>query len=572
MSQPTYGIAIIASDKTEKGAASAEKRLGKIPKRISDVNRASMSATERSVGRTGRSILRTFAETEKAGSRLFGNRSVMASAVSRMGAVGQAAGAMGEGVAAAAESGGMLSTVLGGLGAVAAGTIGVLAAAAYGAFKLADGWARGAASIGRTAEIIGVASKSLQEFNAAAERQGVDKDKATGALGGLSQTLNDARYGRNAQALAILNRLGIPLDLNADGTVNVEKMLPKIATGIQGQNSSGRRTIARILGIPLDALPAFSQGGAALSADMKDADKSAAVISDADIEKGKRITRKSAMVGQLKDRAMMVAGEAVSDAAEPGYDAIIKGGRWIAGAADKFDGGARTIDRAAGKIDRAADRMSRAGGGGGVVGGVLGLSERDVGDLKKLVATEWDRKSLEQGEGIIDVVLNRVASGKWGRTVASVANARKQFSDINGPVAWAAGRHSIDDVPMSRVDDKVSRLVDMYLAQRAGGAGSIVGGALNYANPYSSDARNRGWINRLDGPTFGRGRSVHKYGTVPELKDDEPGAFRVGLPNAQPLKVEIEFRNAPPGTSATVKSGSGAAGATSYAFEPVRGG
>ncbi|TCP34368.1 LysM peptidoglycan-binding domain-containing protein [Sphingomonas sp. BK235] len=171
------------------------------------------------------------------------------------------------------------------------------------------------------------------------------------------------------------------------------------------------------------------------------------------------------------------------------------------------------------------------GGTTRVADGTLSLSAADVTNLKKTLQTEWVQGAGEaQAHGIIDTILNRTASGHWGGTVADVVDSYNQFSDINGPIARRAGRNSVEDLPASSISARVDRLVDGYLAERAGGRESSIGSHLNYANPHYSSANNRGWINALDGPVLGRGDAVHHHGTVPELDRYRPGAFALALP------------------------------------------
>jgi LysM repeat protein len=170
-----------------------------------------------------------------------------------------------------------------------------------------------------------------------------------------------------------------------------------------------------------------------------------------------------------------------------------------------------------------------------LAGGTLSLSQADINNIKKTLQTEWVQSAGDaQAHGIIDTILNRTASGRWGTTVADVVNARNQFSDINGPVSRRDGRNSVDDIPMSRVSARVDRLVDSYLAERAAGRASSIGSHLNYANPNYSDARNLGWINALEGPVLGRGDAIHRHGTTPDLERFRPGAFAIALPGTQP--------------------------------------
>ncbi len=164
-------------------------------------------------------------------------------------------------------------------------------------------------------------------------------------------------------------------------------------------------------------------------------------------------------------------------------------------------------------------------------GETLSLSQADVNNLKRVLQTEWVQSAGDaQAHGIIDTLLNRTASGRWGDTVADVANARYQFSDINGPVSWRDGRTSVEQIPMAQVSARVDQLVDSYLAERAQGRESSIGSHLNYANPNYSDSVNLGWINALDGPVLGRGDAIHRHGTTPDLERHRPSEFRVGLP------------------------------------------
>ena len=165
------------------------------------------------------------------------------------------------------------------------------------------------------------------------------------------------------------------------------------------------------------------------------------------------------------------------------------------------------------------------------VDGTLSLSPADIDNLKRTLQTEWVQSAGDaQAHGIIDTILNRTASGRWGSTVADVVNARYQFSDINGPVSWRSGRTSVEQIPMSRVSSRVDSLVDSYLAQRANGRPSSVGTHLNYANPHFSSRSNLGWIMALDGPVLGRGNAIHRHGTTPDLERHRPEPFAVRLP------------------------------------------
>lgn len=191
-----------------------------------------------------------------------------------------------------------------------------------------------------------------------------------------------------------------------------------------------------------------------------------------------------------------------------------------------------------GSTSSLSDMRAAVSGGSsfsGMSGNVLTLSAQDVTDLKKTLMTEWVQSAgPEQAAGIVDTILNRTASGKWGNTVTSVVNARSQFSDINGRPAWQKGRNSVDDWSDSVLTRgkglKASQFVDDYLARREAGERSSVGDHLNYANPNYSDKSNLGWINKLDGPVYGKGDSIHRHGTTADLQKYRPGEFQVDAP------------------------------------------
>lgn len=163
----------------------------------------------------------------------------------------------------------------------------------------------------------------------------------------------------------------------------------------------------------------------------------------------------------------------------------------------------------------------------------LALTKQDIVNIKKTLQTEWVQfAGDEQAKGIVDTILNRLASDHWGSSIADVVNARNQFSDINGPVSRKAGRHTVDEINIGKVSARVRAFVDAYLAERGAGAPSRVDTHLNYANPHFSDAKNLAWIMALDGPVLGRGNAIHRHGTTPELQKFRPRPYHIGLPGS----------------------------------------
>lgn len=181
------------------------------------------------------------------------------------------------------------------------------------------------------------------------------------------------------------------------------------------------------------------------------------------------------------------------------------------------------------------------------VGKELTLTEQDIIDIMKVASTEvvgsLKGKNFEnQAAGVIDTILNRTASGKFGNGVRAVVNQKKAFSDINTKRKSAYG--SVQNVPMSRVSKKLETFVRAYLAQRANGKQSSVGENVSYANPNflgeaSSDTKK--WVREVEkqakasGQVFGAGNAIHVHGTPNADKWKMPNKFHISTPETRNL-------------------------------------
>ncbi|OTL37400.1 hypothetical protein B9X75_00105 [Acinetobacter pittii] len=183
-------------------------------------------------------------------------------------------------------------------------------------------------------------------------------------------------------------------------------------------------------------------------------------------------------------------------------------------------------------------------------GRTLQLTQRDIDDLIKVTSTEVvaslkGEAFTKQTHGVVDTILNRVASGKWGDSVRDVANAKRQFTKITGPKSYKtkSGKviklnpyGSVQNMPLKDVNPKVRAEVLSYLERRANGQESSVGEHLNYANPYVSDKKNRdAWVDafyeksKKDGLVFGSGKNVHGHGTTKDLLKYKPKPFSIAV-------------------------------------------
>lgn len=163
----------------------------------------------------------------------------------------------------------------------------------------------------------------------------------------------------------------------------------------------------------------------------------------------------------------------------------------------------------------------------------------DVFNIEKLASTEVvpslkGESFQQQVHGVVDTILNRLASGYWGNNVEAVGNAPWQFSGINSNLKGAYG--NLANMPAKSVNQRVKQEVDSYLKARANGLSSSVCDHLNYLNPYySSNKSLNGWGYEVidqakgSGMIFGGGHAVHYHGTSRSLNKFRPGPFRIVL-------------------------------------------
>ncbi|NNM64052.1 MAG: hypothetical protein HKL99_05490 [Burkholderiales bacterium] len=212
--------------------------------------------------------------------------------------VGHAAGAVARGVTKTIAPMGAL---------IGAGTIGGLA-------ELANRWGQLGWSIERTAQTIGVAPQKLQALQGAAKLAGLSADDMTSSLGRLGTTLQDALYGRNQQALATLNYLGISIHKTATGAVDSARALSDLSRVMQKYNGQPQvqQKIAGEFGLE-SLLPLLRQGPEAMRKYEAEAKRLGYVLS------GPELQRATLLGKSFTDLKMSLTGvrNSISDALFP---------------------------------------------------------------------------------------------------------------------------------------------------------------------------------------------------------------------------------------------------------------
>lgn len=133
----------------------------------------------------------------------------------------------------------------------------------------------------------------------------------------------------------------------------------------------------------------------------------------------------------------------------------------------------------------------------------LRLTPQDIDYIARVVDTEvspayaraYPEEYAAMVRGVIDTVMNRVASTGFPNTVVGVLNDPRAFSKITGP-ARLNPYGSVQNTPQAQ--QITQDLVESHAKARAQGLPSTIGAAVNYANPAFSDRVNLdSWVNPM---------------------------------------------------------------------------
>ncbi|TAL89288.1 MAG: hypothetical protein EPN62_08800 [Candidimonas sp.] len=126
---------------------------------------------------------------------------------------------------------------------------------------LATSWSRLAQSVSNSASIIGISTSELTQYQGAARLTGVSADALTASMKSFGDTMEDAVYGRNQQAYAMLMHLNVGLHKTAGGAVDTTRAMNDVADAIarHKNNPQAQSLIARQFGIEA-LLPLLKRG------------------------------------------------------------------------------------------------------------------------------------------------------------------------------------------------------------------------------------------------------------------------------------------------------------------------
>lgn len=190
-------------------------------------------------------------------------------------------------------------------------------ASAAGIAALATDFGRAGSEIKRTSGVIGVSAGDLQAYRGAAKLAGLSAEELTGGLRTLGQTIEDATFGRNQDALVMMHKFGIRLQKTKDGAVDTTRALKEVANAIVAQkgNVQAQSLIAGTFGV--DALlPLLQKGEKGIDEFVAKARSMGLVLSDQQLAKGEKFNANILKLEASATRLKYSFGEAMAPAVE----------------------------------------------------------------------------------------------------------------------------------------------------------------------------------------------------------------------------------------------------------------
>ena len=133
-----------------------------------------------------------------------------------------------------------------------------------GIVALADGWAKVGRNVVYSAQNIGTGTGQLQAYEGAAKLVGIANGVMTQSLDTLGNTMEDALFGRNQQALMLFNRLGVGIKKTSTGAVDAVGQFKALAGAIYNiKNAQQQNLVAGQFGLS-GLLPLIRQGPEAM--------------------------------------------------------------------------------------------------------------------------------------------------------------------------------------------------------------------------------------------------------------------------------------------------------------------
>lgn len=447
---------------------------------------------------------------------------------------------MGKSMAHVGRAAGNVARQIGSIAAPLTAIIGIGSLAAMS--ELAVSWGRLGFEIGRTAALIGISTTKLQELRGAAAVMGISSQELTGGIKSLGDTLEDAFAGRNQQALMMLSQLGIRMHRTKAGAVDTARAFKDLSHAISSRsNPQAQALIARTFGLSA-VLPLLQKGPAAIEAYEAKVRSLGGVLSGSAVAAAQRFGMSmnylKVSLGGLKN----AISAKLLPVIQPFIDQLTA---WISANRKLI------ATKVTAFVERLAHALAQINWGRvvrGIEGFFAGAAKlwRMLGGLKGIMTIF----AVIMGIKVVSA-LAQVATG-----IAVVATALTGLEIVAAPVlatilalgaaiaALAVAQHKLSG---DMQDPRLKSIMPKHPQSTFGYLGSLLGGP----------ARGHG-LPPLPADTRVQPQYVGASGSWDE--EDAPHASAwIGsrAPDSQKVQMEVLFKNAPHGTTATAKTSDG---------------
>lgn len=429
---------------------------------------------------------------------------------------------------------------------VAGGAMGVAGAAAYAANKIG----KFGFEVGRTSRMLGISERDLQRYRLAAELTGISQDKMTASIHAFGVTAQNARWGRDPNALYGLNMLNVPIRYTSTGAVDTLKMMKEVFQVLGSKNVpvQTKEMAAGLLGLS-EILPVIADGTVQFDKLIESVDKSGAIMSPQGVKAAEEFEKK---LLQLELQVKGV-GNALKEFMIPGMTAAIE---LLTIGMDAYGNAAASgfvkgwgFDQPGfytpegGFIPDTTQSPQNAGSKSYGIGGKsepLGIRNNNPGNLRR-----WGDAPVVNGfarfdtpeAGIAAMTGNLQSYGRKGyNTIGKIINRWAPESDNNNTGAYVAHVSRMTgfapNQPLDMNDQATMEKLVAAIIQRENGK-----------NPYDKEMISGAVSSRLGGR---RDYVTANPPMVQQGAGDAASAPAGGSPGK--ITVDVNFHNAPPGT------------------------
>lgn len=374
-------------------------------------------------------------------------------------------------------------------------------------------WARMGREIGNTTASLGTSTKGLTSMRGAAQLAGLSAESMDGGLESVRQTMQDARWGRNPPLIALMNKLGIAFKYTKSGSIDAIASLKDISEAMSRQTDVGaKHTIAQAFGVE-SLFPLLNKGKDAIEAYQREVEKLGGTPTDGQITRAEKFAAAIEKMKIAADGIKRNVGDNISGMLLPAIDG-----------SNDF-------------LAKYGDKISYVISG--LIGDFIGTGDPNAPSKGR------------SGSGII-------------KQLPVAAGAPMGIRSNNPTNLMPGGREAV----FGSMEDGIRAAMRNLMGKNYfGGGNDTVAGIISKWSPANaagnSATKTANYISAVSGDVGGGHLNPNDPATMAKLlsamirQENGAGTYDVAKMDDTIKHIVVEFKNAPPGTTATARNASG---------------